>query len=175
MRACWSYLAAIVLTGVVAAGAMGAEATVNCKDGTTSPAGRGACSHHGGVVKGTAAEPSSEPTAKPSASGEGQVTCKDGSTARAGRGACAHHGGVAKGEAAPTTSPRASQPKSSSQPTAGATSRSPGRTVNTGEHPVSNDPTGAIARCKDGSYSHAKQHSGACSHHGGVAQFLDAQ
>ena len=175
MRTCWSCLAAIVLTGVVAAGAIGADATVTCKDGTTSAAGRGACSHHGGVAKGTTAEPSRESTAKPSASGDGQVVCKDGSTARAGRGACSHHGGVAKGEAAPSTSPRASQPKRSSEPTAGATSRSAERTRDAGEHPASNDPTGAIARCKDGSYSHAKQHSGACSHHGGVAQFLDGQ
>jgi hypothetical protein len=32
-------------------------------------------------------------------------------------------------------------------------------------------PQGATAKCKDGSYSHAAHHSGACSHHGGVAQF----
>jgi len=34
------------------------------------------------------------------------------------------------------------------------------------------DATGATARCKDGAYSHAKGHTGACSHHGGVAQWL---
>ena len=31
---------------------------------------------------------------------------------------------------------------------------------------------GATAMCKDGTYSHAKQHSGACSRHGGVANWL---
>lgn len=31
---------------------------------------------------------------------------------------------------------------------------------------------GANARCKDGSFSHSKQHSGSCSRHGGVAQWL---
>jgi large subunit ribosomal protein L22e/Meckel syndrome type 1 protein len=31
---------------------------------------------------------------------------------------------------------------------------------------------GATAQCKDGTYSHAKAHSGACSHHGGVAKWL---
>lgn len=31
---------------------------------------------------------------------------------------------------------------------------------------------GATARCKDGSLSHSKQHSGSCSRHGGVAQWL---
>ncbi len=32
-------------------------------------------------------------------------------------------------------------------------------------------PAGATAQCKDGSYSMSKQHSGSCSHHGGVKQF----
>jgi hypothetical protein len=41
--------------------------------------------------------------------------------------------------------------------------------------PANTDPTGAIARCKDGTYSHAKGHSGACSRHGGVAEWLDKQ
>ncbi|GAC1575132.1 MAG: hypothetical protein NVS3B5_05940 [Sphingomicrobium sp.] len=31
---------------------------------------------------------------------------------------------------------------------------------------------GVTATCKDGTSSHAKQHSGACSHHGGVAKWL---
>jgi hypothetical protein len=34
------------------------------------------------------------------------------------------------------------------------------------------NPSGATAQCKDGSYSHADRHSGACSHHGGVAKWL---
>jgi hypothetical protein len=37
---------------------------------------------------------------------------------------------------------------------------------------VSNNPAGAAAQCKDGTYSHAKSHSGACSHHGGVAKWM---
>ncbi len=32
-------------------------------------------------------------------------------------------------------------------------------------------PTGATALCRDGSYSYSKTHSGACSHHGGVAKW----
>jgi hypothetical protein len=38
--------------------------------------------------------------------------------------------------------------------------------------PGANDPRGATARCKDGTYSHSKSHSGSCSHDGGVAKFL---
>jgi hypothetical protein len=35
-----------------------------------------------------------------------------------------------------------------------------------------NNPNGATAQCKDGSYSHAAHHAGACGHHGGVAKWL---
>jgi hypothetical protein len=35
-----------------------------------------------------------------------------------------------------------------------------------------NNAAGATAQCKDGTYSHAKNHQGACSHHGGVAKWL---
>lgn len=33
-------------------------------------------------------------------------------------------------------------------------------------------PTGASARCRDGDYSFSEHHSGTCSGHGGVAQWL---
>ena len=34
-------------------------------------------------------------------------------------------------------------------------------------------PPGATARCSDGTYSFSQHHSGTCSHHGGVAVWLD--
>lgn len=34
-------------------------------------------------------------------------------------------------------------------------------------------PPGATAQCRDGSYSYSQTHSGSCSHHGGVAVWLD--
>ena len=34
-------------------------------------------------------------------------------------------------------------------------------------------PAGATARYRDGSYSFSQNHRGTCSHHGGVAQWLD--
>jgi len=34
-------------------------------------------------------------------------------------------------------------------------------------------PPGATAQCRDGSYSYSQHHTGTCSHHGGVAQWLD--
>jgi hypothetical protein len=33
-------------------------------------------------------------------------------------------------------------------------------------------PTGASARCRDGSYSFSEHHRGTCSHHGGVATWF---
>lgn len=38
---------------------------------------------------------------------------------------------------------------------------------------VADTPPGATARCNDGTYSFSATHSGSCSHHGGVAQWLD--
>jgi hypothetical protein len=41
--------------------------------------------------------------------------------------------------------------------------------------PVRGDsrPSGATARCADGSWSFSQNHRGTCSHHGGVSQWLD--
>ena len=170
-------LACLVATGT----ASGAAETVTCKDGTMAKAGRGACSHHGGVAKGAEAA-TAPPSAVPrqAAAPSETVTCKDGTTAKAGRGACSHHGGIAKsgvsgsptGTAPPTTLPRrATTPAPTPMPDAPAQTRSGTPQIATGVR----DPTGATAQCKDGSYSHAKHHTGACSHHGGVAKWIDGQ
>jgi hypothetical protein len=37
--------------------------------------------------------------------------------------------------------------------------------------PASNIPSGATGRCNDGTYTYATNHQGACSHHGGVAEW----
>lgn len=34
-------------------------------------------------------------------------------------------------------------------------------------------PEGATARCRDNTYSFSTHHRGTCSHHGGVAEWLD--
>src|SRR5713226_6823619 len=40
------------------------------------------------------------------------------------------------------------------------------------QHPTPSAPTGATARCRDGTYSFSKHRSGTCSHHGGVGTWL---
>jgi len=166
--------------------AASSSGTVICKDGTTSVGGQGACSGHGGIdKKATAAKAkerkskaskeskekktkkeSNERKTEPAAStAEATVKCKDGTTSKGGQGACSGHGGIDKGggSAAPAAAPAAAKP---ARPAAAQTSASD-------QEPVSSDASGAIAKCNDGSYSHAKVHTGACSRHGGVAQWLD--
>ncbi len=36
----------------------------------------------------------------------------------------------------------------------------------------STSPSGATAKCRDGTYSYSQNHRGTCSHHGGVARWL---
>jgi hypothetical protein len=98
------------------------------------------------------------------------ATCKDGTTSTAtGRGACSSHGGVQKAApaapAAAATAPAAMAPAATPAP-AGASSKS--------SVAAAGAPAGATAKCKDGTYSTAKSHSGACSKHGGVADWLTA-
>jgi len=159
-----------------------AATTVTCKDGTTANGGRGACHGHGGVDKtksgGGDAAAASEPAAPAST-----VTCKDGTTSKGGRGACHGHGGVDKSNSA-ATSPQPTEPphaaaKSTSHGAAPApgtgAANPPASTAKATGHgkAATDDPTGAIAKCKDGQYWHGASHSGSCSHHGGVASWLD--
>jgi hypothetical protein len=85
------------------------------------------------------------------------TTCKDGTTSAAtGKGACSGHGGVQKAATKP--------PASTAAAPAATPAATAGNTV----------PTGATAKCKDGTYSKSKHHSGTCSSHGGVAEWLPA-
>lgn len=119
-----------------------AEKTVVCKDGSTSPGGRGACRGHGGVDK--------------------TATMK-------GAGGAAMPPAAATSAPAPAPAPpRATAPTAA--PTAPAARPAPATAAPNAKN---TDPTGAIAKCKDGTFSHAKGHTGACSRHGGVAEWLD--
>lgn len=96
--------------------------------------------------------------------------CKDGtfSSAKTQQGACSKHGGVKTWWGADTSgSPKATEtkvhPATESSPK--SETKSPAKTT------AANGPENATAKCKDGTYSHAKSHSGACSHHGGVAEW----
>lgn len=191
--------AAVVLLGAQGARLDAQAATTVCKDGSTSATtGRGACSGHGGVdAKATAAaqkaakaqskaaaktaksdaktaRTEAKTEAKADAKTAAQVTCADGTTSTAGRGACSGHGGVKKSAAAtaapslPAAVPATSPARAKSE----AKSKAPTATQQSSTRGEDNDPTGAIAQCKDGLYSHATNRRGACSKHGGVAKWL---
>jgi len=183
------------------------EATeVTCKDGTTSKAGKGACSGHGGVDKSaskSAAEPAeksassskskstsaSASSAAAPAAAAAEVICKDGTTSHGGKGACSGHGGVDKSASASksgaTSSPASAATGGSAAPPATAPPE-PAPTHAAGPPPAPAATTPATktpaaagqkgpptAKCKDGSLSYAQHHTGACSDHGGVAEWLD--
>ena len=181
-------------------------AEVTCKDGTTSKAGKGACSGHGGVDKSaskSAAEPAeksassskskstsaSASSAAAPAAAAAEVICKDGTTSHGGKGACSGHGGVDKSASASksgaTSSPASAATGGSAAPPATAPPE-PAPTHAAGPPPAPAATTPATktpaaagqkgpptAKCKDGSLSYAQHHTGACSNHGGVAEWLD--
>ena len=104
-------------------------------------------------------------------------TCKDGTTSTTtGRGACSGHGGVQKaGKSAAAAAPAATEsaaPAAAPAPAPAAAASKAAPAAKSAATTGNTDPTGATAKCKDGTYSKSKQHKGSCSHHGGVAEFL---
>lgn len=110
----------------------------------------------------------------------GPVTCTDGSTSpHGGRGACSKHGGIKKdadGTMAPAAAP-APAAKTAPAPAAAAPAPAAAKPAAApAAKPAAasaTDATGAKAKCKDGTFSHSKTHSGTCSKHGGVQDWLD--
>jgi uncharacterized protein DUF3761 len=129
------------------------------------------------------------------------VTCNDGTTAKAGRGACSHHGGVAVAKA-PTdkaaksadkaakssknkTRAELDEGKKETEKKSGGildtifgrkkADTAQGRSSNTTPRSSTRDEKSGTptARCKDGTTSYSAHHSGTCSGHGGVAEWLD--
>ena len=169
---------------LLSASASSAQATATkCKDGTTSAtSGRGACSGHGGVDKtatktvaktAKAEEKTAKTAVKKTAGTQVTSTCADGTTSNAtGRGACSGHGGI-KGAEVTKKSTGAPVPVAGTavapKPKVTAAKTMTGVGSGGGED---HNSVGAIAQCKDGMYSHAKNRMGACSRHGGVAKWL---
>lgn len=46
------------------------------------------------------------------------------------------------------------------------------RTASTSTTSIATSPAGATGQCRDGTYTHAVHHGGACSGHGGVAKWM---
>ncbi len=185
----WILATAIAAVATLQTGSLQAQATATiCKDGTTSvSSGRGACSGHGGVNKKAVTHQKKvvksevkAATAVARRTPGAQVTtlCADGTMSNStGRGTCSGHGGAKGAEATsratgqPIPAPRtAAVPRASARARGRANSNS--AVVSGSGAGEDNNPAGAIARCKDGMYSHARNHQGACSRHGGVGSWL---
>jgi hypothetical protein len=185
------------ITGAAIAAVPGLSANAQavaaiCKDGTTSASsGRGACSGHGGVnkkaVKNEKKVVKSETkaasaVARKTAGAQVTTLCADGTTSNStGRGTCSGHGGARSAEAtskatgAPIPAPSTAATRTSPIPRAStrATTRASANSAVVGSGAADdNNPSGAIAQCKDGLYSHATHRRGACGHHGGVASWM---
>jgi gas vesicle protein len=141
----------IVFAGTPASGAAQTAAKkVECKDETYATAGSGACSGHGGVKVSAVRKAGTDikETAK-----------KTGHDVKEG----AKKAGRATAEAAETVGDKTKE-----------AAKKTGRAADKGEDKVADKLSRkATARCKDGTMSYAKNHTGACSRHGGVAEWLD--
>jgi hypothetical protein len=103
-----------------------------------------------------------------------EIACADGTTSTAkGRGACSGHGGVKKDGAAEAPAKAApAAPAAAAEPAAKAAPVAVAPAATRSSSGMSGDPANATAKCKDGTYSHAVGHKGACSRHGGVEEWL---
>jgi hypothetical protein len=178
---------AAALATMSAASLHAQQAATICKDGTTSASsGRGACSGHGGVDRKAISHQkkivksetkAAKGVAKRTAGAQVTTICADGTTSNStGRGTCSGHGGARGAEATSKTTgvpipapATAAAPRASAR--AGARANANSAVVGSGAR-EDNNSAGAIARCKDGLYSHARNRRGACSRHGGVASWL---
>jgi hypothetical protein len=132
-----------------------------------------------------------------------KVTCKDGSKSAGGQGACSSHGGIAVAKTATKTAKADARAVKSNvkadvkaakvetktdakelKAAAKADAKGMKSAAKTDAKAVKaatkmdaddKDPKGAIAMCKDKTYSHAKTRQGVCSAHGGVAKFMDGK
>ena len=152
----------MVFAGTPASGtAQTAAKKVECKDETYATAGSGACSGHGGVKVSAVRKAGTDikETAKKTGHDIKETAKKTGHDVKEG----AKKAGRATAEAAETVGDKTKE-----------AAKKTGRAADKGEDKVADKLSSkATARCKDGTMSYAKNHTGACSRHGGVAEWLD--
>ena len=148
---------------------------VQCTDGTVSAkGGRGACSRHGGIARTTQSQPTQGPANRalpPTERAPDNTASHSPFSIFGGKrdknAPAANSNAPAANSNAPAANSNAPAANSAPQGRAG-----PSRGPRQSSGATSAQP---IAKCRDGSASYSAHHSGACSHHGGVAQWLDGR
>jgi hypothetical protein len=108
------------------------------------------------------------------------VKCTDGTSSKGGKGACSGHGGIGAAKADAKMDAKADSKmkgmKMDTKADAKMDSKAKPAAKMAAKMATKMDDKGdgkATATCKDGTQSFAKNHSGACSKHGGVKEWLD--
>jgi hypothetical protein len=154
-----------------------ADATGQCKDGsyTTAKSKQGACSGHDGVQTWYADEKGVKDNAKAAAKSTEKAGASAGkATADAAKvvGKDAKDGATAAGKATASGAEKAATATKEGALTAAKATGNAAASVAHAIKPKPSDaPKDATAKCQDGSYSKAAQEQGACSGHGGVADW----
>jgi len=143
-----------------------ANATGQCKDGTytTAKSKTGACSAHDGVKTWYADEKSVKDETKSAAKSTEKAAAKAGKAT----GDAASAAGKATANGAEKA---AKATKEGTKTAAKATGNAASSAANAIKPRPADAPKDATAKCKDGTYSTATQHAGACSGHDGVADW----
>jgi len=154
-----------------------ANATGQCKDGsyTTAKSKTGACSANDGVKTWSADEKGVKDDTKSAAKSTEKAAANAGkATAGAAKavGKETKDGATAAGKAtAKGTEKAAEATKDGTKTAAKATGNAASSAANEIKPKPADAPQDATAKCNDGTYSKAVQHAGACSGHGGVADW----
>jgi len=184
---------AIIGPALLLAQSKPANATAQCKDGTysTAKSKQGACSGHDGIQTWYADEKDSAKSeakaagksTKDAAASAGKATADAAKVVGKGTKDASASAGKATANAAGTVGKKTEEgAKTAGKATASAAgtaatkteegAKAAGKaTANAVKAKPSDAPTDATCKCKDGSYSKATQHKGACSGHGGVAEW----
>jgi uncharacterized protein DUF3761 len=143
-----------------------ANATGQCRDGsyTSAKSKTGACSAHDGVKTWYADEKGVKDDTKSAAKSTEKAAANAGK-ATAGAASAAAKGTANGAEKAAKATKEGT--KTAAKTTGNATS-SAAKAI---KARPSDAPPDATAKCSDGTYSKASQHAGACSGHGGVADW----
>ena len=169
----------VTATGLSAQGAM-----VSCTDGSTSAGGRGACSGHGGIAAAKASMKADTKVAKAEVKADAKIakadakvaaTRADAKTEAAAKKADAKSSVMKADAKADAKMAKADAKAAATKVDAKATVKNEKMAAKSAKEDDNAIATGATATCKDGTYSHAKTHQGACSRHGGVAKFADSK